>query len=216
MQRIAPLIAVVIGGLLLSTSALADRRSNGYSDDSYYVKAKVVHVEPIVRIVEVSTPERVCWNETVRHYGQPAGRRTHSYGPALLGGVVGGVLGNQFGDGRERRIMTVAGALLGASVGHGVAKHHRKHHYQSSARTYRTTERHCDIQKTVHEEERIDGYRVTYQYRGREFVTRTVHHPGRTLRVRVQVEPAAYNDSGEWGYDRHRHRVRCDDDCYDT
>lgn len=213
MKRTTPLIAVVIGGLLLSTNALAERRDRyGYSDDSYYVKAKVVHVEPIVKVVEVSTPERVCWNETVRHYRQPTEHRAHSYGPALLGGVVGGVLGNQFGDGRERRIMTVAGALLGASVGHGVSKRH----YQPSGRAYSTTERYCDIQNTVHEEERIDGYRVTYQYRGREFVTRTVDHPGRTLRVKVQVEPAAYNDSGERGHDRHRHRVRCDDDCYDT
>lgn len=213
MKRTTPLIAVVIGGLLLSTNALAERRDRyGYSDDSYYVKAKVVHVDPIVKVVEVSTPERVCWNETVRHYRQPAGHRTQSYGPALLGGVVGGVLGNQFGDGRERRIMTVAGALLGASVGHGVSKRH----HQPSGRTYSTTERYCDIQNTVHEEERIDGYRVTYRYRGREFVTRTVDHPGRTLRVKVQVEPAAYNDSSERGYDRHRHRVRCDDDCYDT
>lgn len=211
MQRTTPLITVIIGGLLLSTSAFADRRNqHGYSDDSYYVKAKVVHVKPIVKVVEVSTPERVCWNESVRHYRQPAGHRAHSYGPALLGGVVGGVLGNQFGDGRERRIMTVAGALLGASVGHGVAKRR----YQPSGRVYSTTERYCDVQNTVHEEERIDGYRVTYQYRGREFVTRTAVHPGRTLRVKVQVEPAAYNGFGERGSDRHR--VRCDDDCYDT
>ena len=36
---------------------------------------------------------------------------------ALLGGAAGAVLGNQFGDGDGRTVMTALGAILGATVG---------------------------------------------------------------------------------------------------
>jgi uncharacterized protein YcfJ len=39
-------------------------------------------------------------------------------------------------------------------------------------------------------EERIDGYRVTYEYNGREHTTRLPYDPGERMRVRVAVAPA--------------------------
>jgi uncharacterized protein YcfJ len=39
-------------------------------------------------------------------------------------------------------------------------------------------------------EERIDGYRVVYQFQGQKYATRMPYDPGRELRVRVDVRPA--------------------------
>lgn len=38
--------------------------------------------------------------------------------------------------------------------------------------------------------ERIDGYDVTYEYAGREYVTQLPYDPGERIRVRVDVTPA--------------------------
>ena len=48
----------------------------------------------------------------------------------------------------------------------------------------------CETRSEVREEERIDGYRVTYEYNGRVYTTRTKRDPGDELRVRVAVSPA--------------------------
>ena len=41
----------------------------------------------------------------------------------------------------------------------------------------------------VEHEGRVVGYRVGYEYAGREFETVTDYHPGREIRVRVDVTP---------------------------
>ena len=40
-------------------------------------------------------------------------------------------------------------------------------------------------------EERVDGYDVTYEYAGREYVTRMPYDPGERIRIRVDVTPTA-------------------------
>ena len=49
----------------------------------------------------------------------------------------------------------------------------------------------CDTRYEKEYEERIDGYRVTYEYNGREFTTRMPYDPGEKIRVRVAVSPAS-------------------------
>lgn len=187
MKRTSTRIAVAAVALAVSTASLAGGRRHG--DEAYYVWAKVVDVQPIVRVVQVTTPNRVCWDETVRHV-QHGGDGGHSKTPTVLGGIIGGVIGNQFGSGRGRDAATVAGVLLGASVGSDYSRQHRR---PAASRVYYTTEQRCEIENVVHEEERIDGYRVTYRYQGRTFTTRSPVDPGDSIRVRVQVEPVAYN-----------------------
>ncbi len=188
MKRIIATTAAATIALSVSMSAQAGGHRYG-DGDAYYVWAKVVDVEPIVHLVQVSTPKRVCWDETVRHVDH--GRtRSPSATPVVVGGIIGGVLGNRIVDGRARGVATVAGALLGASVGSDYA---RSQYRTTPSRSYYTTERRCEIEEVAHEEERIDGYRVTYKYKGRRFVTRSPYDPGERIRVRVQVEPVAHH-----------------------
>jgi len=157
-----------------------------YRDSPYVDYAKVVDVEPIIRVVRVSEPRRECWNEEVTRYRRQASRRSGSYTPLVVGGIVGGVVGNQFSKGKRRDALTVAGALLGASVGRDLYRRHR-----SVDTPYVTTERRCRVVDEYHEEERVEGYRVTYRYKGKTFVRRMDHDPGRRLRIRVAVTPVS-------------------------
>ena len=157
------------------------------ADDGFFINAPVTHVDPIVRYVNVQTPQEVCWNQNVR---EPV-RRQRNAAPTVIGGIIGGVLGSQVTRHRgrsSRNAATAAGALVGALVGNDYGRR-----TAAPPRTYVTTQRVCEVNYVTHTEERIDGYRVSYRYRGRHFVTQTATHPGSTIRVRVQVEPVAYN-----------------------
>lgn len=185
-------LAVGIAAALSTATAGAGGR---WDDDDYYVYARVTDVQPIVRTVRVATPRKLCREVEVRHVDHDRGRRDRSFTPTVVGTIVGGVIGNQFGRGRGKDAATVAGALLGASVGSDYARE-RAYERGGGSHVYYTTEERCEIEHVYHEEERIEGYRVSYRYQGRDFVTRTDTDPGDRIRVRVQVEPVAYNGGG--------------------
>lgn len=167
----------------LSPASAADRWDAGAR--VHYEYATVTDVQPIVRVVQVSTPREVCWDEPVRrtHAG---GWGHRSFTSSIVGGILGGVAGNQFGSGRGQDAMTIAGALLGASIGRDIGGQ-RRH----AARRPYTTERRCELEEVSYQEERIDGYRVGYRFGGRDYVTRTREMPGEQIRVRVSVVPAS-------------------------
>ncbi len=187
-------LAVTLALSLLSATACATHGkgsagSKHYNEDRYTDYARVIKVTPVYREVQVSVPERQCWDEQVvhrkptRHYGG-----YQSYTPHILGGVAGGVVGNQFGKGNGKTLLTVAGALLGGSIGRDASNRHRTH----SNRDYRytTTETRCETRNNYHTEEHQDGYRVKYRYNGRVYTTRMDHAPGRKIRVNVRVVPS--------------------------
>lgn len=62
----------------------------------------------------VSTPVAVteCVNVDVPVYGQ----KPASTGDAVAGAIIGGLLGNQFGEGKGKDAMTVLGAIAGADA----------------------------------------------------------------------------------------------------
>lgn len=191
-MRVAGALAL-IAGLTIAGAALASpppwsnsRHNRGYhrAYDSGYDYAPVRHVEPIVRRVRVETPRRECWDD-VRHVES----RPHISDPAvggrtLLGGLIGGVIGHQFGSGSGRDAATIAGTVIGAGVG-----------YDSAARRYSSGVREevvqrCEVRYEHEYEERIEGYRVTYEVNGREYTTRLPYDPGERIRVQVAVAPA--------------------------
>lgn len=180
----ATLLACVAG-----TAAADPRHRSGVE------YARVVDVTPIVRQVRVETPARECWQETeyrtVRHEERYYDdRRSGGAVPAIAGGILGGVIGSQFGSGSGRDAMTAVGVLVGASVASEAARNdgHREVSYE---RRPVTVER-CQTTVSYQTEERIEGYRVTYVYAGREYTTTTASHPGNRIPVRVTVVPARH------------------------
>ena len=183
-----------IYGCLLFTGALAcvptllqaGQYNSQYANQSGHTDyARVVRVEPLVTSVRVDTPRRECWDEPVTQYRR-SGARGGSYTPLLLGGLVGGVVGNRFGKGGGNTLMTVAGALLGGSIGNDHQRH-RPAYKQS----YTTTEQRCRVTHEQHYEERVEGYQVDYVYDGKKYSTHMDQAPGDRIRVDVSVTPAS-------------------------
>ncbi len=171
--------AAVCGALLMAAAqASADRGG------AVYDYAQVIDVRPVVRIVTVTTPERECWEEqreyTVRRPSAGVA------GSTLFGAIVGGVIGHQFGSGSGNDAATAAGALIGAAVGSDSARR-RGADYED---VYTRPVRRCQTNYSSREEERIDGYDVTYRYHGQKYRTRMPYDPGARLRIRVDVRPA--------------------------
>ena len=184
-------VALALASLGFSASAGADSyyKKASYSQGSQraqYDYAPVTKVEPIVRYVTVKTPVRECWTET--EYVEVNPRRRSTGGSALVGAIIGGVVGHQFGSGRGNDAATVAGSLIGAAVGSESA---RKANRRRNPEVYSRPVERCATTMETHEEERIDGYRVTYRYHGQRYVTEMPYDPGREIRVRVDVRPAS-------------------------
>jgi uncharacterized protein YcfJ len=184
------LAAVAAPGL-----ALADNhRRHG---DGHVEYARVVDAQPLYRTVTVRVPREACWDEVHYHEPEYRGRgrgRESAVLPTVAGGVVGGVIGRQFGDGSGRDAMTLFGTLVGAAIANDRVSSRNarrvEYHYDRGPRHVRTsTVTRCETRYETHEEERIDGYLVTYVYGGREFTTRTETHPGRRIPVDVRITP---------------------------
>ena len=187
----AATIALAIASLGFSASAAADSsyRKASYTYGAHraqYDYAPVENVEPIIRYVTVKTPVRECWTET--EYVEVNPRRRSTGGGALVGAIIGGVVGHQFGSGRGNDAATVAGSLIGAAVGSESA---RQANRRRATEVYSRPVERCATTMETHEEERIDGYKVTYRYNGQRYTTEMPYDPGREIRVRVDVRPAS-------------------------
>lgn len=174
------IITALSGALILSASYAAIAGPHG-KHQARYDYARVTHVEPIYRTVRVNTPRQECWEEERASYQE--GYRSGT--PMIIGGLIGGALGHQIGKGRGKDVATVAGALLGGSVARDVQN---KKYSGGHANTYYETV--CKTVDDYHTEERIEGYRVSYKYRGQIYTSRMDREPGERVRVRVRVSLA--------------------------
>jgi len=189
MKRKHSRFALALLGALAAVpiTALADRDGRYHHGSSYHDWARVIDVQPIYRHGAVSYPREVC--------GETVGPGYRSYTPSVVGGILGGVVGNQFGSGRGKDAMTVAGVLLGASVGRDVSHAHpgyRSHGYS------------CWTERDVRHHRELDGYRVRYRYDDRIYDTIAPRHPGDRIRVEVHVKSSKHVRPVDWGDRHHR------------
>jgi uncharacterized protein YcfJ len=141
--------------------------------------APVVEAKPVWQTVRIPVEHDVCWDETVQQV-VPARR---SAAPKILGAILGGVIGHQFGGGSGQDIMTAAGAALGASVA-------ADQQYRNNPDGYRvSTERRCGTRTEYRQEERIIAWDVTYEFNGTLYNARMNEAPGDRIRIQVGVTP---------------------------
>lgn len=145
-----------------------------------YDQARVVDVQPVYQTVSYQVPREICQEQRVQT-GSGGGQ---SAAAPVLGAVVGGVLGHAVTS-KNQPVGTAIGAVLGGALGYTVAKQNAQPQYT----TYGTQEV-CSTVQDTHEEQRISGYQVRYEYLGQRYVTITPNQPGNTVRVRVDVSPA--------------------------
>lgn len=145
--------------------------------------AKVVSVQPLYREVRVSSPVRECWDEPVYH---TENRRQNSAGGMLAGGLIGGIIGHQFGKGRGNKLATAMGTIIGAQVGHDAVNGKNHASSQTTIAGYREQ---CNVRHQVSYEEVLDGYDVTYKFRGQRYQVEMPYHPGKRIKMRIEFSP---------------------------
>ena len=178
---------VVAVTLLLMISGAAGADNSRPRDVPAYDYAKVLSAQPVIRYVTVKTPVEECWQETANYttYNRPP----RAAGSMLVGALIGGVVGHQFGSGHGNDAATAAGVLIGATIGHNSAVRRGGPGY-GYVRSSRPIER-CKTVYRDHREERIDGYDVVYRYNGQKYATRMPYDPGKRIKVRIDIRPAA-------------------------
>jgi len=139
--------------------------------------ARVVSVVP--QMEQVNQPRRECKTEYVQQV-QPRGQR--NVGGSILGGLAGGIIGNQVGGGNGRTAATAAGAIAGAIVGDRL-----ENNENGEATTIEQPVRKCHT--VDHWESRPNGYAVTYEYRGRTHTSIMSYDPGEKIKLHVSLTP---------------------------
>ena len=171
------LIAGTLGLMLIgSGSAFAGHIGYRPGNNIYFDHARVTNVEPVYTTVRVEVPREQCYREEIRYP-----RNGNKAASTILGGIIGGAVGHNLG--RHRSGATVAGAIIGAAVGNELGKSHRQGY------EHRRYEDVCETSYGYEEEQRIDGYNVTYRYKGEYFTTYMEQHPGKRLPIKVHVSP---------------------------
>jgi|SRR5690606_32523600 len=193
-------LSVAVATTLLVTAAIGPARAAPPGDlpegGGYYAYADVVDVTPRYGWHEVSEPVLQCVEPSrpVRRYGRHDDHRVHhgsgDGAAGLVGGLIGGLIGHQFGGGNGRTALTIAGAAIGASVARDYARERRDvDHYRSEWRERYEPVRHCTETYRTRRVRGVNGYDVTYRYRGATLHKWVNEHPGDVIRVRVDVEP---------------------------
>lgn len=184
MKSIKSTFAIVL--LVLSPALMADHkhnknnRPNQGAQIQHFDYARVIKATPIYREVRVSNPVRECWDEPVKHT-----RNNKSAGGMVAGGLIGGIVGHQIGKGRGKKLATAVGAILGAQIGHDAVNGHVK----PAQSDYVEYQKFCDTRQQVSYEEIVDGYKVTYRYKGERYSIEMPYHPGKRIKLRIQVSP---------------------------
>lgn len=142
-------------------SAGNGQRTDGYRDDGYR---------------NTGSYDRGYDNGQYRQ-GSDTGRQLAT----VIGGLAGAVLGSRVGGGDGRYLGTAVGTIAGGAAGRAIYEANNRPDYQ------RGDVRVCEPAGYGSENERVDGYNVTYEYGGREYHTRRDYHPGERIRVRVDV-----------------------------
>ena len=176
--RYRPLPTII---LLFTSSAWALPQNSIAGSFSDY--ATVTQVTPVERHYTIRRPVEKCWNETVR-VKQPSSSGS-SFTNELIGGILGGGIGNQFGGGHGQDAMTLAGAALGASVANDQESTLPQ---QGQGGHYKEVE-HCETIYETEEKSEHSHYRVRYHYNGHEFSAKMGRDPGKSIQVQVSVTP---------------------------
>jgi uncharacterized protein YcfJ len=104
---------------------------------------------------------------------------------AVLGTVVGGLLGNQVGGGNGRKAATAAGLVGGGLIGRRIDENN------NPPKAVHSTQRKCSTVHDTHEE--VVAYDVEYRYRDETHVARMERDLGPRWKVRetTGIEPDA-------------------------
>jgi uncharacterized protein YcfJ len=147
------------------------RRDFSRRDQERVYQANVTSARAVV-----GTPEQRCWIEK-EQVAQPAsGVNTTGM---VAGALIGGILGHELVDGKNRNLATAGGAVAGGFAGANIDRI-----------TGKPVPQVHDVQKCENVQSRTPTYwDVSYNFRGQEHRMQTTTQPGATVTVNEQGEP---------------------------
>lgn len=157
----------IICGVVVATTAGTYAGFDLFKSEPEF--AEVISSTPIKQ--SFTTPREVCEDVQVTRTREV--KDENRIAGTAIGAVAGGLLGNQIGGGKGKKLATVAGAAAGGYAGNQVQKN------MQEGDTYTTTEKRC---KTVNDkQEKITGYDVKYRIGEKEGQVTMDHDPGKQI-----------------------------------
>ena len=152
---------IILTAMTLATLATAE-------DMSYTEYAHVSSSTPTYENVTTRTPHQECYDRQVPVTSAYNSGYQDDAGAAIMGGVIGGVLGHQVGGGRGKDVATIGGAILGTIIGQNSARRQNQTRYQAT--TSYQTQRECSTRYTEQSQRSFTGYKNVAYFKGRKIV----------------------------------------------
>ena len=143
---------------------------------SYTDYATVTSVEKVYKQYRTEEPYQECYiKETLQNQGD--GSATNE----IMGAILGGAIGNQFGEGDGKDVMTLAGIFLGASLANDAEK-------ANSTGQVVVSQEVCETKVKTSFVKRLSHYLVHINYEGRDLAFATKNRPyDDIIKVKVTV-----------------------------
>ena len=123
---------------------------------SFVDSATVNSVEKVYKQYMVEEPYQDCYiKETLQQSGD--GSATNE----IMGAILGGAIGNQFGEGDGKEALTLAGIFLGASIANDAEK-------ANSTGQVVVSQEVCENKVRQRIERRLSHYKINIEYEGRD------------------------------------------------
>ena len=144
---------------------------------SYVDYATVISVEEVYKQYRTEEPYQECYiKETLQNQGD--GSATNE----IMGAILGGAIGNQFGDGDGKEALTLAGIFLGASIANDAEK-------ANSTGQVVVSQEVCETKVKTSIEKRLSHYLVHINYEGHDLAFSTKKRPyDDVIKVKVTVD----------------------------
>ena len=143
---------------------------------SFVDSATVTSVEKVYKQYMVDEPYQDCYIKETIQNGD--GSATNE----IMGAILGGAIGNQFGEGDGNDAMTLAGIFLGASIANDAEK-------ANAANQVVVSQEVCENKVRQKIEKRLSHYKVTVDYDGREVSFSTKKRPyDDVIKVEVTID----------------------------
>ena len=161
--------SLVLISLLLGTQLVIAGRYTDY--------ATVTSVEKVYKQYRTEEPYQECYiKETLQNQGD--GSATNE----IVGAILGGAIGNQFGEGDGKEVMTLAGIVLGASLAHDEA-------LGNSTNQVVVSQEVCETKVKTSYVKRLSHYLVNIDYEGRDLAFTSKKRPYEdVIKVKVTVD----------------------------
>ena len=147
---------------------------------SFVDSATVTSVEKVYKQYRVDEPYQDCYIKETLQTGD--GSATNE----IMGAILGGAIGNQFGEGSGKDVMTLAGIFLGASIAKDAEK-------ANSTGQVVVSQEVCENKVRQKIVKRLSHYKINVDYNGHNVSYTSNRRPYDDV-VKVEVTISSLND----------------------